>query len=355
MKQIPIQKIETLSEIKFADKRLAGKICLSPFVQIAINLAGKVRLCGCADWMPTTIGNLYENKLEDLLSSPLAQKIKKSITDGSYSYCNENTCGIIRNNLLNTIDDVPDSVKVQIEDVSKYIMPREIFIAGDITCNLSCPSCRKQVLKPSKELQKKNLLMMQLLKKNIFSKPTDQEITLTLSTTGELFSSKSLLFFLNSIPLNDFPNVNLNIQTNGLLCEKNWHKLKKLQDRVKKITVTIDAATCETYEKLRQGGKWSEILSSMQWLKNKKQENNMLLHTRMVVQKDNYSQILEFYKLSQTFLADVIEYVRLQDWHSMTPEQFIESDVLNPSHLEYSLAKHHMSLVQDLPGAQTWG
>ena len=164
MKQIPIQKIETLSEIKFADKRLAGKICLSPFVQIAINLAGKVRLCGCADWMPTTIGNLYENKLEDLLSSPLAQKIKKSITDGSYSYCNENTCGIIRNNLLNTIDDVPDSVKVQIEDVSKYIMPREIFIAGDITCNLSCPSCRKQVLKPSKELQKKNLLMMQLLK-----------------------------------------------------------------------------------------------------------------------------------------------------------------------------------------------
>ena len=79
----------------FPIKQFQGQYCLSPFVMIEVTLNGDVRMCGCGDWMPITIGNLTQNTLKEILSSYLAQKIRQSIIDGSYVYCNEKLCGVI--------------------------------------------------------------------------------------------------------------------------------------------------------------------------------------------------------------------------------------------------------------------
>jgi MoaA/NifB/PqqE/SkfB family radical SAM enzyme len=339
----------------FPSKNLKGKICLSPFVSISISIHGDITLCGCQDWMPTTVGNIYNAPLSELLSSDLAQRIRKSIVDGTYIFCNEKTCGIIRNNLLNDTHTVPDNVVWQIQDSNRYRMPKEIFIAGDLTCNLSCPSCRTKIIKLTEQQKQQQQKLVDTFRNNIFSEPSDQEIVLTVSTSGELFASSFLLSFISGISLTNYPNLGLNIQTNGLLCEKNWSRLGPLQQSVKKITVTIDAAKSDTYEKLRRGGTWDQIMSSMAWLQAKKKQNSMALHTRLVIQKDNFDQMEDFYIMSKNFDADVVEYARISDWKTMPTEKFADIDVLNPGHPLYQEANRHWHLVKDRSDVLSWG
>lgn len=348
-----IQRPAGAVEVKFDSKQLSGQYCLTPFISISIGTDGQVGLCNCDAWMPTKIGNILESTLEELLSSELARRIRGTIIDGTYQYCNEQTCGVLRNNGLNLEHTLPQAVAWQIKDAGRFIIPYEIYLAGDLTCNLSCPSCRTRVIKvDAEEIEKQNKIG-EKLRQNLLSRPTKEPITLTLSTSGELFASPMLLRFLSGIAKHDFPNLKLNIQTNGLLCEKNWHRLNELQDSVVKITVTIDACQPDTYEKLRRGGKWDDIVAAMQWLKNKRQENHMRLHTRMVVQKDNYMEIEDFYNFSKQFNATRVEYSRISDWG--TYKNFQDIDVLNPQHADYPKAKAMLDRVLEKRDAVSWG
>ena len=336
---------------KFQSKNFIGKYCLSPFVSIAIDINGDVVLCGCLGWMPTTIGNLFQTTLQDLLQSALAQDIRQSIIDGSYEYCNEKTCGIINNNQLNSIDTVPINVVPLLKDSKEFILPYEIVIAGDLTCNLSCPSCRTRVIKQSPDQIEKQQQLGKILSQNIFTTPTDQKINLTLSTSGELFASTMLLNFVSSIDFDKFPNVTLKVQTNGLLCEKNWHKLGTAQSKIENITITFDAARSKTYEILRRGGTWKELEAAMKFLSNKKRDTGMIFNSRMVVQQQNYQEMLEFYNFSLEHNADRVEFVRLTDWATYG-SNFSMQDVLDRNHPEFLQAQEMIKQVSTLP--HTW-
>ena len=108
---------------KFPNKNLAGKYCLAPFIQVAIDIHGDVRLCGCESWLPTIIGNIFRSNIVEILSGTPAQTIRQSIINGSFEYCNENTCGIIRHGHLNEIDTLPPKVRWQVEDSARYVIP----------------------------------------------------------------------------------------------------------------------------------------------------------------------------------------------------------------------------------------
>jgi MoaA/NifB/PqqE/SkfB family radical SAM enzyme len=353
MKHIPIIN----NSIKlFSKKNLSGKICLSPYVSIEVNLTGDVRLCGCLSWMPTTVGNLFENTIDEILSSPLSQSIRNSIASGTYEYCNEHDCGVMHKpGGLSSVDFLPPAVVELVNDSSMYLMPNEISLAIDATCNLSCPSCRTAVIKNSAETVERLVELGNRLRTNLFTTPTDQHIRLHTSTSGELFASPLLLSFVNSIPVDDFPNLALCIQTNGLMAERNWHKLGPMQSHVKKITVTSDAARPATYEKLRRGGRWPDIQQALKWISEKKKENGMQLHMRMVVQHSNYQEIPEFYEQAMLLGADEIEYARLFNWATYSTEEFQHHDVFNPAHPEFDQAQIILNQVKHLPKVFFYG
>lgn len=336
----------------FPAKQFQGQYCLSPFVMIEVTLNGDVRMCGCGAWMPSTIGNLTRTTLKEMLSSDLAQKIRQSIIDGSYVYCNEKLCGVITNNALNSIDTVPPNITALFDDVSKFEMPHHISFQGDETCNLSCPSCRTSIKKTSADKLQEQQHIGKLISKNLFSEPTDQKIKLELSGTGEVFASPLLLNFINSIDPSNFPNLELDIGTNGLLCEQNWHRLGLMQSSVKKVTVSIDASQASTYERLRRGGKWENLLESMNFLQNKKHSQGIALHTRMIVQQQNYPEIESFYQMCQQFDVDMVEYSRVTNWGTWSQKEFQFHDVVNPAHAEYEMAQAEIAKVKKLSG--TW-
>ena len=345
---IPIKPTTSKGQ-KFAAKNFAGKFCLQPYNTIAIRDEGMIGLCGCYQWMPTTIGSIFQESLESMLSSPLAIEIRKSITQGTYDYCNENTCGVIANNQLVGRNQLSPSDLELIDNPEQFKWPTEIFLDGDTTCNLSCPSCRTSVIKVKPDQIIENQKSGKILADNLFTTPTNENITLHLSTAGELFASPMLLSFLQNIKIKNFPNLKLWIQTNGLLCKKFWHKLGDIESKIQNITVTVDAAEPETYHRLRRGGDWEDIQDNLAWLAEKKTQISMTLHTRMIVQQQNYQQMKSFYDMSMDYNADQVDYCRLTDWATYPPGEFAMHDVFDPTHPEYQLAMQCRQQVVDLP------
>lgn len=323
---------------KFTRKNWHGKYCLSPFVMIQVGVDGRIRLCGCDTWQPTTVGNILDNSLQDILATQLSTDVRQSIIDGTYEYCNENFCGVIQNNGLNTIDTVPPNVKELLADSRQFVMPYEISFHGDMICNLSCPSCRKEVIKPApEELEKYNAIGDRMFN-NLFRQPTDQRIHVMLSGTGEVFASPMLLRFLQKFDLNDFPNLALSLNTNGLLAERSWPRIQHIETAVRKITVSIDAVTAPTYERIRRGGAWTDLVDSMQFIQAKCQQIGAKLHTRMIVQQGNYQESVEFYHWCKNQGVDCVEYSQVTNWGTWTAEEFAKENVFDLNHPERAKA-----------------
>jgi wyosine [tRNA(Phe)-imidazoG37] synthetase (radical SAM superfamily) len=304
--------------------------------------------------MPTAVGNILQDTLQNILANAASRAIRASIRDGTYQYCDESRCGIMANGLLNNRDTLPSDVSALIDDPERFIMPREIVLSGDIVCNLSCPSCRTKVIKKNHHSFKQATEVAQIMVNNIFSMPTEQHMRLMVSTTGELFASTVLMKLVSSLRAKDFPNLKLKIQTNGVLAPSRWHRLGDMADQVESVTVTVDAAQPDTYELLRRGAKWHQIQTAMSWLKQKKTENGMLLHTRMIVQAENYQQMQLFYNWSRAHGADTIELARIMDWQTFD-DAFWNHDVFDPRHPESQQAQLELQKVAKLPGVLLFG
>jgi MoaA/NifB/PqqE/SkfB family radical SAM enzyme len=336
----------------YPPKQLSGYYCMSPFMTIHIQTNGTVSLCPCPGWGYTQIGNIIKTPLEEMLASELAQSIRQSIIDGSYRYCNEKQCAIIINQDLNTKDNLPPNILKLIEDSSKFDMPYEIMFNLDRTCNLSCPSCRTSVLKLSEEEQQQQKYTGETVFKNLFSNPTTNPIHLSTNGAGEVFGSPLVLDFLNRIRLENFPNFTFELHTNGLLSEKNWYQIRHLESVLTTLTISIDAARADTYEQVRRGGKWKDMLSTLTFLKNKKQELNFKFCARLIVQQKNYNEIIEFYNFCKEYNIDLVEYSRLTNWNTWSLSEFQTQDVLYSQHPEHDKALAMINLVKQLP--DTW-
>jgi sulfatase maturation enzyme AslB (radical SAM superfamily) len=114
------------------------------------------------------------------------------------------------------------------------------------------------------------------------------------------FQFYSLLFNKLMLKLSEkFPNFELCLQSNALMAEKNWHRISHLESSIQHIVVSIDAATAQTYKIVRRGGTWSQLISAMTFLQNKKSKLGIEIRTRMVVQNANIDEISEFYQFSK--------------------------------------------------------
>jgi MoaA/NifB/PqqE/SkfB family radical SAM enzyme len=150
------------------------------------------------------------------------------------------------------------------------------------------------------------------------------------------------------------PNLRLKIQTNGVLMPSRWHRLERMQDRVESVTVTIDAARPDTYERLRRGAQWHQIVNAMSWLAKKKQTSGIKVHTRMIAQQSNYLEIEEFYNWSMSHNADIVEYSRILDWGTFNG-RFFDHDVFDHRHPEYRNAMNELAKVNHFDNVYRFG
>jgi organic radical activating enzyme len=304
------------------DLGLKGKYCYHPFNTITVDGLGDVYMCICQAWLPISVGKIWDfNSFEEITASARAREIQDSIHDGSYRYCDHNTCSIIQENeLSNRIDHRPDTINW-------------INFALDSSCNLTCPSCRKEFtfISDGPEFNERIRIvehMAGMIERH------NHWVKFTLSGDGDPFASliyRQLLSKLNVAG----KQVEIEIVTNGIMAEAHWDKMSGIHKNVVRFKISFDAASEQVYNITRKGGNWDKLISGAKYMTKWKQKNysDMAMTANFVVQQANYKDMVKYVKLCDALGFDEINFQKIVDWGTF--DNFTQQAVWQDTHPEY--------------------
>lgn len=308
---------------------LNNKICTKPWEYIEFHLDYTnndiFMIPCCPSWLNINYGYINENfkfpECLDTLHNKNANLLKQSILDGSYKYCNKDLCPYIQSNDLSIKGKNIDNLKL-----------RHINLCYDRTCNLKCPSCRKNyealTIDSNPSLYNKAKKLQNNLLNYINS--IDYEITLALIGSGDPFASELCLDFIRNI---NNSKINILFQTNGLLfTEKMWKSLKNIYNNNINMMISLDAANEEEYNLIRCGGSWDKIMNNLSFISSLKKNNNIKsVILCCVVQNLNYKSIPNFIKIAKKF-DFTAHFSRLVNWGTFSDKEFKEHNIFDENH-----------------------
>lgn len=309
-------------------------VCMFPFSYSEIS-ENHQWLC-CPSWLREDIKesedygkNWYSDK---------SNKIRESILDGSYKYCDAKQCPY-----LSELDNGRVSNKFIPRDqfeTSRLATPepRTITFGWDPSCNLQCPSCRLNFVNYKGELRDK----VDVTIDNVSDTIGKYIENITLCGAGDPFFSKSYVNFMKNFDSSKFPKLKkIHIHTNAnLWTPKLWKQIKKVHKYISSCEISIDAATKDTYEnKVRLRGDWDLLQSNLQFISKIPSIN--VMRFSFVVQQKNYTEMRMFYEMITNLMRGKnkkyeIYFNAITDWGAYpTKELFEQEEIHNPNHPEY--------------------
>lgn len=292
--------------------------CSLPYQFLEVRSNGDVHCC-C--WISTPIGNIFKTRITDLWHGPLMQEIRESVTDGDFRYCARCPYRTAGNGPVGpTPQTLPDTSQIS-----------SLWLSHDKTCNLSCPSCRPQVLAGAElESQETNVVHKHLLESSVLSLAGE----ITVAGYGEALASplyRSIIKMLPSLA----PRARLHLFTNGqLLDEECWQELD-LQ-RLSILDISIDAATRTTYELNRRGGSWSKLWDNVELVRAKKREKPFQLRSNYVVQQNNFRELAPFVAMAFEHDFNSVGANFIDDWKSLDRDDYLARAAHLPGHPEHA-------------------
>ena len=314
-------------------------VCMQPFNRIEITRDEVYTCCPAHLKSGFSIGNTKDS-LSDFFeytwNSENARKLRYSVSKGCFEYCNQ------RCRYLRTPEQFPDVMRPRSlwefdpsswQDCKLSSGPTHIHVACDVACNLHCASCRTSVRVNSSE---ENKIISNILEGIVRPLLKDCNYLYT-NGGGEFFASVPLNQFYKTFSSEAYPNLRLGILTNGtLLTSKRWRNLQNIHDMVDLVKVSIDAATKSTYEKLRRGARWSDIVINMDYLSSLRQSNQIArLEINFVVQSENYHEIGMFVELGEKWGVDKVNFSSLMNFGTFSNAAYMEKNVFNPKNPLY--------------------
>ncbi len=317
------EKIITIDELKahtmaskyfkavYFDRRQNTCTCNKPFNTLWIGEGGTTRLCGCPDHLDISCGNVGITPLNNIWNSPLAKIIRLSIINRTYTFCSRELCREF------------NCHKEQKVLISRSLFedkpsPSIIKLANDYVCNLHCPSCRKNIyVKNDKDVELEISTCNQAL---LDSGWLDKADIVAIGASGETFLSENYKRILYD---ENIKGNSIQIMTNGnLFTSDEWKKLEGRYEHIS-FSVSIDAATKETYDKVRCGGNFERLMENMKFLsklrKDKKVDSVMV---NMIVQKANYKEIPDFIRWAKEMEFDIAYLSNIWNWGTYSEEEF---------------------------------
>jgi hypothetical protein len=305
-------------------------VCPLPFEHFEIGPAGDVLVC-CGHWLPTSIGNFLKDPVDGILNSVKAQKIRESMTDGSYKYCNHLDCAHMIQGTLPIAEELGRPATRRAVEERNFRMEGidDLTFGFDQTCNLSCPSCRTHriVEKVSASVEKARAVEEKL----VGLLPTVK--TLHINPAGEMFASKPSRKLLDLIDDERCPDLCLDIISNGtLFTEEEWNKFPGIHNKVRSVRISIDAARKDTFEKLRRLGRYEPFVENMRFLSRLRAAGTVpQLKFSFTYQLDNFREMPEFVDFCASMNCDFAIFERLQNIAFSTNE-FRSKAVHLPDH-----------------------
>ena len=274
--------------------------CLNPFRWIEINDGGMVTPC-CSPWFLGSLGNINDRTLEEIWNGEAFREARRAMYEGGdwRKFCNPRTCPQIFNDTWVDVDfiepDDRDIVPITaevLEDVREgrtemRAGPVQIGLSCDPRCNLDCIMCsaRDNPHRDGKTLRRAIEGIDHYL-------PDVRRIK--MMGDGEVFAIAEARRFMTEFDSRANPRTSFLIHTNGvLLTPQMWEKLEGT--RIDWLVVSIDAATRETYERIRRGGKWDVLMSNLEHMAQLFKAGRIgQFHINMCVMKSNHHEMVQF-------------------------------------------------------------
>lgn len=323
---------------KVLDYDLTDKFCLVPFTYLSTGWKGSAFACSCPAWVPFPTGNVLEAESGDAVwNSEASQEIRRSILDGDYSYCSRTLCSFITAQKLPRKDEIEDPVLRGYIDGRVTRLPEPAGVVElnyDTTCNLACPSCRTDIIAAKADEQ------------DAYARATERVIlpllkgavSAYISGGGEAFASRHHRSILSALNRADYPRLYLHLITNAqLVTPQRWEAFPELAEMIGALSVSIDAARAETYEKLRRPGKWSVLMENLEFLAGMRRSGRIRqFWINFVVQKENFREMLDFVELGMRLGVDRVWFQRVTNYGAYDEATFADVDVTSPRHPEHA-------------------
>jgi wyosine [tRNA(Phe)-imidazoG37] synthetase (radical SAM superfamily) len=330
-----IKLLKNLKKRVTSQFKVSQNVCKQPFEKVLIGGQGEIYFC-CTSWLPKAIGNIFEEpEFNKAWNSETAQKIRASMINETYEFCSHENCPFLLNGKFK-----PKKKKSSHDDNSttstkKIILshgPVEMNLFYDFTCNLYCKFCRNHV----KTLDKERTEFLLKFQENLIKTPLFKDLRrLILAGQGEVFASKIYLSLLKSIDEKRSPKLRITLLTNGvLLTPANWEKISNAHYAIDTISISVDAATKETYNKMRRGSNFDILLNNLKFLSELKKNKDLKLKATFVMQKQNYKEIPAFVKLMKKYSVDGFYFQKIINHGTYSEKEFRRAAVHRKDHPE---------------------
>ena len=306
--------------------------CNVPYRTIVVDYNSNCLICGCDGWLPIPVGQVQDfATFEDVWNSPTAKILQQDIDSKKFTWCAVEHCGIKQRSIKQ----------------ARY----ELSINIDESCNLHCPSCRRESIMHlsgsavDKKIQDIERVLSWL---ELFEHP----IHIVLSGNGDPLASTIIRPLIKKYkPKN---NQTFKFFTNGLLIKKQLADASILNN-ITEFSISVDAGSQLVYENVRRGGSWSMLLENFDYLKSI--DKNELTTLNFAVQQSNFKDLQNFVDLCKHYNFNAAIH-GLDNWGTWNTNDVLEPDVwtikngtfqqhdvLNKDHIQYQECKQIIQTI----------
>jgi hypothetical protein len=316
--------------------------CAQPFTRFEVlgggGERGDVFFC-CQNWVTKSIGNMQHHPVEEVWNSRVARDFRRSILDGSFRYCKAEVCPYLQrvDGPVQRVEEVRDERLLEIIRKELTLLPfgpSDVICCFDQSCNLSCPTCRTQVI-----METAHGRAITQIQKRLEDEALKEARLLYITGSGDPFGSPFFRRWLQTMKRSSMPNLErIHLHTNGLLWTRRiWESIpEETRALVQAATISIDAATAETYAVNRRGGDFATLLDRLAFIARLRAGGPLgYLEIHMTVQANNYREMPEFVDLGRRHDCDRVTFHQLLDWGTFPAEEFAARAVQLPEHPEH--------------------
>ncbi len=293
--------------------------CSKPFEEFEIDVDGNCYCC-CRWWNNAyCLGNIFEQSFDEIWNGNAAQRLRESILDGSYKYCNTNIC-------LKSFND-----NINYSLITDY--PTEISLCYDYTCTAKCVFCNDEVKKMSQDECNKWKIIEETKLIPLFQNAK----FIRLNMTGELFVSEHSKDFVRNIT-EKYPDIKFEIVSNGIYASKENIQELGIENKIESIKFSLPSMNIKTYNKLVRNGNLGNVLENLEYISHLKKYGKINdFRLNFVVCSLNYKEILD-YLYKAKLLGAVVDFMMLSKNNESTAflKKYDRYNVLSPKHPDYN-------------------
>lgn len=299
------------------DKHSYKLNCRTPLNHMELLTDGEMYCC-CSTFM-RSLGNVNNGSILSIWNAVKHKIICLSVVNRTYTFCNKTMCPLLFGKAQKLVDAMESGAYPEMKS-----SPSVSAIGFDHTCNLKCETCRDEI-RIARGAEKEKMLG--------YARMTVEEILpqtefLIMAGDGEVFASEAYRSVYKSSDMDHVGYIRL-LSNGTLFNPKNWEDFKQNKRGKIMLTASVDAASKETYEKIRRNGNF-DILKANMAFAGELRKKGELSYFRMnfVVQQKNYREMLDFVKWGIEIGADEVFFTKILNWGTYSADEFREISMM---------------------------